>query len=568
MKVYFLNLIKKEYFLTVGILLIFILLLLNFAVTLPDEHWAPSSLVRSDGATFLLTALAPQRGLGVPYKDYWEYRPPGFYLMLDFWTSVFGTRIISFKILEALTHFLVGLEIIFILRKIFSPFQAFLLSALTNIVFFSPAFGFLLYPEPYAIFFSLLGLICLLNIKELGWRFFLAALFFSVAVQLKDTFIGGSVALLPSLIILLASRWKLFLKGVLTALTGFTLPFVISMIYLIKLHALNTYIEVLRYKSGLFHINIFDPILQERYFKYFWESKKNLTVFGDQRLAYLFIFLAFILMLQWKNAFFLSLSKKGYNLILKFRYRVSSAQILKSGWVILLLYSLGSWFGPALEYSFAPHYVTSIIIPTYFFWGTIALLLSEKLQVIFQCLPKNVVFLPAVLIFLYPAPWVMTKYQDLPSDIFGQAYKNIMIDKGRIEVEKYLQSKTNVSGCILSVYGWKSSDAYLYAERRPCTRFIIPNIVQAPWQKREYRQAIADNPPQAIFYSIGSADMDYRRFEQEVLDIPRITKNCYRLDNKYNRTYVSGENELELYFPIFSDEKLRNCVKENIHEAN
>lgn len=150
-------------------------------------------------------------------------------------------------------------------------------------------------------------------------------------------------------------------------------------------------------------------------------------------------------------------------------------------------------------------------------------------------------------------------YGDIPlNNVFRQAYVNFTLPDGDTTVEKYISSKTSIKDCLVSLYGWKSPEAPLYSQRRPCSRIIQANMVNDPWQKVEYREAIFKNPPAVIVYSMELADMDVAKFEQEVINFTAILKNCYQQDNKYTH---NGRWSLNLYFPVFSGEALKSCVK-------
>lgn len=549
----------KKAFLITGILLVIIGSLLNAANITSGSHWANQRLITHDNATFLVTAISHNKDLGLPYKDYWEYRPPGFFLLIDLWAKVIGSQVFSFKILEALTRFFIGIQILFLIRKIFSPFKAFVTISLTLLFFYSPAFGQWLFPEAYAMFFSLMGLLCLVYIKRLGLRFFLAAFFLSLSAQLKDTFWGASLAIIPPLFYFLIPRdYKSFLKGLVFTFLGLFLPLFLLSFYLINLGSLDAYFEVLRFKSERSFSNFYQFLRQ--YYFFFRTSNKLVTFFHDPTLIILFISFLLILISIFKNKIFLLLNKKNNTLTLKIPSLRFSIGPQGSNIITVLFYSLGSFIGPSMMYLFTPHYLFSIIIPTCFLWAIIAFFIENILRGLFKNLKRNLIFLTATILLLFPQDWIMVQYQKIPANLFKQAYKNLTLPDADTSMERYINSKTDHDDCILSLYGWKSSEIYLYSERRPCSRFIIPNIVFDEWQEKEYRNSILQNPPQAIVYSLAGADMKYLPFESEVINITRILDACYQQDLTYTD---NGRWLLELYFPIFSGENLKTCIKEN-----
>ncbi len=547
---------SKEVFLIIEILLVILLSLLNFAVVAVDGHWATQNIIAHDDATFLVTAISYNKDLGVPYKDYWEYRPPGFFFLLVFWSKFFGAHILPFKLLEAGVRFLIGLQIVFLMRKIFSPFQALVVSLLTIIVFFSPAFGQWLYPEAYGIFLSLMGLLCLIYVQRLGLRFFLAAFFFSLSMQMKDTFGGAVIAMMPPLFYLLIFRhYKSFFKGLIFTFLGLLLPLLLLYFYLTSLHSLDAYFEVLRFKSA-HNLDNLSHFLS-RYYHFLRYA--NATIFYDYLSKILISGFLFMLFVLFRKKISIPIKVKNHTLVLRIPFLTLSINSQRLNLVTVLFYSLGSLIGPSRQYLFTPHYLFSIIIPLSLFWSIIAFFMENSLRSLFRIHKRNLIFLFFIFLLLFPKNWIIGVYREIPVDAIQHAYKNLTLLEADISVERYINSKTNHQDCVLSLYGWKSAEIYLYSERKPCTRFIIPNIVIDEWQKKEYRTAILENPPQAIVYSLWGADMNHPRFEEEVINVTRILANCYQQDLKY--TY--GRWPLELYFPVLSGEKLKTCIQKN-----
>ena len=106
---------------------VFVLIIVNLAAA-NSEHWMRQGLIAHDNATFFVTATAYQNNLGFPYKDYWEYRPPGFIFFIDQLVRIFGLHVFPYKIIETFFRLLIGFQIILLLRKILTPFQSFIVS--------------------------------------------------------------------------------------------------------------------------------------------------------------------------------------------------------------------------------------------------------------------------------------------------------------------------------------------------------------------------------------------------------------------------------------------------------
>lgn len=552
----------EKIFFILPILLVIFLSILNLGVKETSGHWATQNMLTGDGATFVLTATAHNKDLGVPYKDYWEYRPPGFFILLDIWSKIFGSHILSFKFLEMLFRFLVGLQICFLARKIFSSFQAFVVSSLTLFVFFSPAFGIFLYPEVYGISFSLMGLLSLIYIQKTGRRIFLAAVFFSISIQIKDIFAGAVLAFVPFFISLVISRnYKLLIKSLFYMTLGLTLPVVLLLIYLFNIGSLSAYLEVLNFKSSIYPTHLWDNI----YFslgRYFYFHSKNLAFVSYNYLNLLTIILFWLILLGFffiKSRVSFVILKKWVNIIIKMPDLTFSLNPQNLNILTVLAFSLGSFILPSTVAVISAHYIYATIVPTYFLVSIILLFFAKISANLLKTSKINIFFLVFFLIVLFPKKWIVIEYAMLPVNIFEQAYLNITIPGGNIDVEKYIASKTTVDDCIMSVYGWKSTETYLYSERKPCTRFILPNIIVADWQIKEYREAILNNPPKVIVYSVGGADMDVENFEKIVINFSQILGKCYKQDF----TYTTSRHWpfVKLYFPIFVGDDLKVCLK-------
>lgn len=556
----------KIIYFAAGVILILLGLFVNWAAV-RDGHWAFTKLVSHDSATFVLTATSYHQGLGLPYKDYWEYRPPGFFLLVDAWSQLFGTKMISFRIFETFFRFLTGIGILYLFYALFPPFPAFVSSVLLLFTIFSPVFGRWLFPESPAIFFSLLGLIILVRDSHKYRFLFLSALFFSMATQLKDTFSGSLLTLTVPLLVLWTINFKALIKGLISSFLGFLIPVFISFLYLVNLGLLSEYAEVLKYKSSLYNGLIWNDIFffLGRYYHALRYFKEGVTYFHYHLLIILGIllipgiFLFFIENIKIK-------SQKISSKVIKVKIEAFSVLLtnFRLKMFLVVVYALGSYIGPSVMFTFSPHYYYPTIIPTYLLWTVITFVFYKIICRIFLWLKHDLVFFLILLFLLFPCDWILSQYPDNingPKNLIERVRENIFAPDMETPVENYIASKTKPEECILSVYGWGSGETYLHSGRKPCTRFIIPTLVGASWQRDEYRNSILTNPPQAIVYSREGADLNVDNFEKKVIDLPLIIKACYRQDMKYTN---NGRVNIKLYFPLYQqDEDLRFCLAKN-----
>jgi len=551
----------------IEIFIVFLLSLINLATFATGGHWAPLTLLPSDGSYIVLSTLSHHFGLGLPYKDYWELRPPGFLLLIELWVKIFGFRISAFKLLELTFRFGIGLEIYLIVRKIFPRFQSFLVATLTNLVFFSPAFGTMMYADPYGLFFSLSGLLILLSLKPLNWRFFLAVSFFVLSGQIKDPFNGSLLAVIPFLVLYLINHnYRYFFKAIFFSFLGALTIFIPLVIYLTRLNVLNAYLEVLNYKAD--HYQLFfwqNPVVFVKGVLWaFWFPGKFLTVYNPLIVSLFLLFFLLLVLIFKRNSVMRLISYTKGKVVVNFP---SFKLLIRREYlnaIIVLFFSIGLYFGFYFNNGFSPHYLIIILVPFYFTWSIIILLLSGFINSQLKFISKKIIFSLLLIIFLFPPQWIRIQYKhnlQSPIETVKLAYRNLISPDAKIsDFESYISSKISKNDCILSVYGWKSSETFLYTRRKPCSRFVVPNMIYLPWQREEYRLDLIKNPPQAIVDS-GIEDIDIAYFEKEVLNLSKVLKECYTLDTTFTD---NGRYPTKLYFPKSSREKLKACFQENI----
>lgn len=528
------------------------------------------SRFEGDAISRVLPATAPLMKLGVPYKDYWEIAPPGILFLLGAWAKLFGTSVFSFKVLQSSFLLGTGLLIFLVLKKIFSSFYALIVGSLAVVVLFSPYFGFLFLPiELFGLFFSLLGLTCLLYCKRIELRFFLSTFLLILASQMKDPFGPVILAIIPPLIFLLASgNYRSFLKACIFVISGALAVIICLGGYLQILGSLKAYFEVLNNKSQTFKdVWIWKNLggFQRKFSYALWHGK-NIIIFFQYHVStivWLWFFSSLFALLSPKKwpPLVLNHRKNSYMVVIPPLKLEVTSQTLNV--LTVIFYSFGSFMGFTMGGKFDFHYLLQIVPPVYFFCAIIAKSILDNLQKILHNPRINFLLFPILILFLLPKGPYIKSYglKDYnPSHVVKQLYQNITMPDASTEFEDYINSKTSKNSCILSIYGWSVGETYFYAKRRPCTRFFLPNLVGLESQKKEYRESILRDPPQAIVYTQMGADLDVDRFEQEIINFRQIIDSCYRLDLQYTNYSPWSRN---LYFPLFVGEQLKTCIKQN-----
>lgn len=163
-------------------------------------QYARVEFIGHDAIYWILPALGPHLGLGLPFKDIWDEKSPGLYYLIKFWSLIFGDTNFSFKLMHIVT--LLGGMLLFglILKKIASKKVAFFCYLAAAVFYFSPFLNNnFLSCEQLGTVVSLSGLLFLMLSIEKGKRIFtfLAAFFLFYAGFVKDPYFLLVPALLP-----------------------------------------------------------------------------------------------------------------------------------------------------------------------------------------------------------------------------------------------------------------------------------------------------------------------------------------------------------------------------------
>lgn len=545
---------NKAFFLFFAFILL--ISLINISLALPDNQ------ISGDTASVVVMATAPFRGLGVPYSDYWEFKPPGIFLLVGLWLNFLGDSLFSFKILQLLFLLGTGTLTYLVLKKIFSPFYAFVVGVLAILVLFSPLlFSIFLPSELFGLFFSLAGLTSLLYLEKFGPRFFLSTFLFILASQMKDPFSFTFLALIPPLLYFLISRdYKKFLMASTFVVGGFLVAIFLFWSYLSVLGSFGAYLEVLDYKSQVHDMWRNLGELEEK-LGFSFQHAKNILMFFQYQVSTVLLF--------WVASFFLRSKAKTSNL--KNLKKLKAIFTLRLNFtpkaldaLIIIFYSTGSFIGFTIAEQFGSHYLIQVVLPIFFFWAIIGKSFSDNLYQILGTKKVNYwLSLTILAILLFPkGPYVKSYHLEsyLSPRAVSQICQKIFLADTETKLENYISAKTPKDSCILSVYGWGSGRTYFYAQRRPCTRFFLANIVQEDWQKKEYRESLLHHPPQAIVYTKLEADMDILRFEQEAINLSQIIEQCYYLEPQFSDY---SQSNLNLYLPRYFGSELKMCLRQS-----
>jgi hypothetical protein len=482
-----------------------------------------------DTVSWVLPAVAPDLKIGVPYKDYFEIHPPGIFIVTFLWAKILGFSLASIKLFHFLLGLFISLFFIKILFKLFKPTLAFLITISSMPVFFSNRLiTYLLPAEMYGLIFSLAGIFILIGNIKAERKIFLSVCLFFLSSQMKDPFIYGLIAVIPVLLREMA-RHKDKIKEILASfMSGIILPVLAIMLYLGLLGVMKEYWEVLRYKNSVYSVLDPESIFYTTYsiFQYF-QNAKNTFIYLQYNTLWLIIFFFIILLI--KKVKDKSLIVNNQKMI--FNLNLSDNQTNK---IALLLYVFGMLIGFAYQKRLDTHYQLLVIFPVFLFIGFIFNEIIISLDLLRKKKILYIIGLFAIYAILFLA--VMPKKNYLVEYQFNNNPLKLLSEIKETNspntlLENQIKANTKPEDCILKVYGWDAGQLYLYSERKPCTRYFLPNLMKYEYKIDEYRSDLVSNPPKVVYYTQANADLNIKRFEDQVFNYTLVLQNCYKEDN-------------------------------------
>lgn len=516
------------------------------ALSLLGVYLFSQTRITGNAASHVLLAVSPILKIGSPYKDFWDIKPPVLPLILYIWSNFFGFSILSIRVANILVAILTVLVTWLTYRKVFRTPILEIIFIFTILIFLSPLLNSIILPtELLGLLLSLGGLYALIGFKKDFTKFYFSGLLFFAASQTKEPFTFTALAALPVFLgSLLENGFSGLLKNLIQFLLGIFTGLIGIYIYLASLGAVPAYIEVFKYKQAFFPLTL--ETLSQNILPGFYAAERTFVALPYTLSILIALGLAsFYFVNKFKRT--LSFSSRDSNLTLKTMV-VSDAESLKK--YSVFFYSIGSFFGFGLGGSYGSHYLIQVVAPFYILGGFIASFIFNNASYLFNK-SKKYFYLTMFLTGL--AAFVL-----LPKGPYFSIFIHERLNLGltdRVNVgERRINELTSKDECVLSVYGWGVGENYLYSERRPCTRFFLVNIVLLDWQKKEYRNAILQNPPAVIAYQTSGADVDVQKFESEVINLKKIVNNCYIKDTVENVLYIPKSKDSII---------LKKCIRDN-----
>jgi hypothetical protein len=519
----------------------FVVIFSFIGILLQSYYKLKTPLLRADFISTLLPASAPFRGLGFPYSDYWEVRPPALPLMTGLWGQIVGDSLWSFHALWLI--FLAGILCMswIILGKIFSFCEKVIVYVLFALLFFANSVQTQFFPpEINGLFFALGGLIFAIKAKPSNRDIFLSTFFFILASQMKEVFAFAGLSLFPHLVVKLATSRKEVWRFLLSVIAGGMLVGIIILTFLFLNHAFVAYKEILHYKS-----QVFNPT-----------NWRALLIRVTPALDYLVErFLAV------PYSALLLISAAAVSLSLWFKEN-GEQKLLKTGaiYAVAVCYGLGSFVGYLMQDRRNHIYDIAILLA---FVLLVALSIKILVNFLFSLLRSklrkkfaNAPFILSplfIIIFLVPNQLTWGENFGQLKGYSPQVHLARIIDAENpvyTKVETKIKEHTQPSDCIDVQHGWNVGQQYYYTARRPCTRFFLTNILP-PERIPEYQSQLVGNPPAAIIFYTELTDLDVDKFDVTIFNFTKVIRDCFVQDEEFSK----------LYWPILDGEKFQECFK-------
>ncbi len=533
---------KHSWVLLVGVVALYFIFLHLFS-------FAATSKIGTDVVSWVLPADSLLNGRGAPYKDYWDTKPSGIILFLSIWTLLIGKSIHAFRLLHVSLICICVFGIVRLYYKIFPRVLFAGLSILTIIVFLSPRIQTqFLTIELFALSFVLVGLNILVTEKVSFYkRGFWSAFLILFGGQIKESYAPTILSLIPFVgyvAVLYKSQLK---KTIIHIALGLFSCLFLLMVFLLLNNSLLAYLEVLRYLSKISNPSAIEKAIEFPKSTFIYLQYPMLLFFLVTLIVYLYS------KYKLKEIDVVTQGKKGVSTLQIFTKL--TPRIAAMG--IAIFYSVGSWAGFMIQNRFSSHYDIQMVFPimilisvsTYLAVLSISrYVLRKKRSISSQKIAIYIISI-VVLIIAFPKKEYFVEYpykEATPAKFLS----NLKVGQNPdLSLEKAIQAHTKPTECILHVYGWGVGTTYFYAQRKPCSRFFLVNLVSYKFEN-EYKTSLINNPPAAIVYTLGGADMDTATFEKNVFNFHNVVAACYRQDASHK----------ELYLPRLRGEALKSCI--------
>ena len=465
---------------------------------------AATSAMPFDFVSYVLPASSFSTGLGKPYVNYWDIKPPLLLAHLALWIEFFGLSLKGFYVLYALWLILTLVCAWLLLRVLVPPWIAAVAFAGATVAMSASGSLDMFFPsELPGLAIVLLGLLIVVKWSNRDWSPLVAAALLTAAGQFKDVYTLAPAVLVP-VIWCARSRVKTALYVVIGAVTSLGL----TALYLVVSGSLGGYLSVLAWKHSAFPAPGVTGELRG-VGKLLFAHNVGLAVgLGSSLFA-----VVIALVLQRRVPISPARGASG-------RQPRPAALVL----LLWLLLAVGFvWQGK----STSQHYLVTVQLPSVL---AVAAAFSIAAEVPTTSRRRNIALAALTIVCFFPQQALARTYV---SDAWNSSPHRLHERWSALEspaaVAEFRRpgSLTPTGRCIQVAYGWWDAAFYLYSRRPSCSRYFLPPLVTTPKQIAQLRAQIAGHAPAVVVYQTAGADTDISTYEKNVFPWTAVLAACY-----------------------------------------
>ncbi len=455
-------------------------------------------IVKHDLSSYLAPISSFLSGQGFFYSSYFDIKPPGIYILLLFWVSVFGETLKSLYILYFITllifHYFL-LRIVFLYSGSFGTLLFGLLLIPVNLA--SNYFTMFFPIEVPCVALTVIGFYLL--IKEKIFRvhnLIFASMAFVSAGLIKENF--SLTIFLPILMTIYRKRYEFVYIPVLIGIIAYSGIFV----WLVFNGAVGSYIEVLSFKKRLFPFpDAYEFVL--RTVRIAWEFSTQYLILGNWTVGVIIALLIYCYLKRRSNGKHLLAANNTPDWLLYLLTLLLIGGFILQGKPLFGHYALG------LNYFI----LLSIFVVTKSYLASTKLV---NFKLILIC----------VSILMIPNVHFMPSFQETKV-LFVDGIDNWASLEADSETAKYQVFPKGE--CNQVAYGWASGAYYRYSGAKPCSKYFLAELIMGDDTLEEsYRRSLVISPPMNIYYDLSEAGLDVDFFESKVFNWATVLNLCYK----------------------------------------
>ena len=516
-------------------------------IVLTFAKFSDEPLMIGDLSTYVLPADFYLRQRDLVYVDFFDIKPPLTYMIFVPWLFLFGKSLLGLWAYYFVWLTLLMIITWFIMRRFLNGWLALIpyFSLSATLVAFSMLEEILFITEVVGLVLALGGLLVLLAWPKSWPAYAIAGLLMVMAGQVKEVFILTPLAVIPAIIIIkqdVLRRVLGFISGSVLALLAVLLG-----LALWGVPTIPEYLRVLQFKSDRFPAPGPREVLAS-------STEVATAILSWMPLLWISIAVGVLSLVR------LLLNSRGSQ-----SRTVPGSEIRSSRWVT-------SVFASAIVAAFlwqgAPplvHYAVALVFPIMIVLAMLVGWCSGAWESSGSRYAKPV-FTALVLVGILPAVssglWLGGRTTGLQPSVIVANIQNLESDEARRMYTRIVEL-TTPGQCIQVAYGWAATAAYVYTERDPCSRFVVPPLALDPERIREFQEDLIANPPAALVvderltgettYPDEAGDPD-----SFVFPFQQVAQTCYQP--------VPGESVI--FTPVYESEMMMSRCIADLVELN